>query len=167
MSPISATVFRFVDVTYAVGMRSTSLRHWLTRDQIKLFSERPEGTGWRTFSYADVAVIAITKALVGCGLDVAYANRVALEAADTPYFWTNTPPGALPALWRNKRLVLCPNGDECDCTTVFMREENEKIEIVDPDGAGNLFDENVIIIINIGKIIELAFARLDEISSSN
>lgn len=167
MSPISAAIFRFVDVTYAVGMRATSLRHWLTRDQIKLFSDRPDGTGWRKFSYADVAVIAITKALVGCGLDVAYANQIALDAAETPDWWTNTPPAVLPLRWRGQRLVLMPNGNECDAFTVLIREENEKIEIIDPEVSGNLLNAETIIMINIGKIIETAFARLDEISSYN
>jgi len=167
MSPISALVFRFSQVAYAADIQPTALRNWLTRDQIKLMSERPAGTRKRVFSYEDAAVIAITNELVGLGFDVKDANTIALDASRTPDFWTNTPPGALVAKWNNKRIILCWNGKSWNVKSVLSRNDGEMFQFIQPEVGEDVFDFTKIILLDAQAIIIRTFNLLTELANED
>lgn len=62
-------MYRFGQVASAIGVTEAALRNWLTRNNVALWSERPEG-GWRSFALRDVYVLALSAELVGYGAKV-------------------------------------------------------------------------------------------------
>lgn len=69
---------RFSDVALAIETSPKSLRNWLQRGQVELFTDRDDG--WHEFTYGDVAVLAIVRKLVDFGVGVPMASQIAHEA---------------------------------------------------------------------------------------
>ena len=77
MPPLLERKLRFSDVVFAIDTSPKALRNWLQRSQVSLISPTPLEGGWREFSLADVAVLALTRALVDFGINVEDASNLA------------------------------------------------------------------------------------------
>lgn len=105
--------FRFSDAIYAIGATPRALRNWLQRDQVKLISKRGADGSWRTFTYADIAILTLVRKLVGFGIGVETASLMAHEAIKNfPDFVKKMPQG-LPLAFANRVLIAWPeeNGE--------------------------------------------------------
>jgi hypothetical protein len=76
MAPINVKKFRFSDAVSVIETTPKSFRRWLLNPELKLpFSEA--GSGWREYTFADLAVLAIVRKLVDFGFDVGTASNFA------------------------------------------------------------------------------------------
>lgn len=107
---------RFSDVAFAIEATPKTLRNWLQRDQVTLFSDSG-GTGWREFSYPDVALLAVVRRLVRYGMKVeiadALAHKIVVEMPGEK--WMEMKGGRLASrFWQNRRVALWPTGEDDD-----------------------------------------------------
>lgn len=76
--------YRFGQTAAAIGVTGAALRNWMSRNEVDLWGERPEG-GWRSFSDRDVYVLALAAELVNYGAKVDEAvNAVQGAIANAP-----------------------------------------------------------------------------------
>ncbi|MCT8992042.1 MerR family transcriptional regulator [Chelativorans sp. SCAU2101] len=75
MNALMDRKLRFSDVAYAIDATPKSLRNWLQRKQVSLTTS--EGSGWREFNLADVAILALVRQMVDFGLTVEEASDFA------------------------------------------------------------------------------------------
>jgi hypothetical protein len=121
MSPISDPKLRFSDVVYAIETTPKALRNWLQREQVTLDSARPDEGGWRTFSFVDVAILAVTRRLVDFGITVENASKLAHTILThmqgdrwmmMAKGYKNAPPRILALFWANRSVLIAKEGDE-------------------------------------------------------
>jgi hypothetical protein len=82
---------------------------------VELVTDRGEDGGWREFSYADIAILAMVRKLVDFGIGVETASLMAREALKNfPLVLkhSNTPPEALTALFAPYLWVIWPEADD-------------------------------------------------------
>ena len=99
MAPINDKKFRFSDAVYVAETTPKSLRKWLQNPDMRLFFSG-QGTGWREFNFADLAVLAVMRKLVDFGLTIDTANtfaNVIIAGHGTSLFSHNTSPDVLVA----------------------------------------------------------------------
>lgn len=152
MSPLLQRKIRFSVAVYAIDVVAHVLRNWLARGQVNLVSERPDGT-WRTFAFADIAVLSIMRKLVDFGIGVDRANEIATRTlAARPFLFAhnNTPPAALAALWRPHVLFVWRQGsDYCDAVDCLPEGITAHLTIL------------------VGPTITQAFDRVEEMLSDD
>jgi DNA-binding transcriptional MerR regulator len=68
------TAYLFGQVAHAIGSSPKSLRNWMQRAQISF--DKPNVAGWRRFTEADVARLAIMRHLVDAAVPVGYADAI-------------------------------------------------------------------------------------------
>lgn len=78
MSGLTTRKLRFSDAVRGLGCTPKTLRNWAQRDQIKIFTPMVND-GWQTYCLADLAVLALTLAMVNFGLTVEAASGIAFE----------------------------------------------------------------------------------------
>ena len=107
-------VLRFSDVAFGIDTTPKALRNWLQRDQVALFSQPPEGAGWRRFCLADVAVLALVRKLVDFGVNVETASSLAVTIlADMQGGrWFESSALGFTMFWVNRYVVLVPSETE-------------------------------------------------------
>lgn len=94
--------FRFGQAAEAIGVKEAALRNWLSRNNVDLWGERPDG-GWRTFTARDVLILSLAAELVSFGAkvdDAVFAVQAAV--ADAP----GADPFELPATLYGARSVF-------------------------------------------------------------
>ena len=107
-------------MAFGIDITPKALRNWLSRDQVRLFSEEPE-SGWRKFTVADVAILALVRHIVPLGVQVETASRIAhtilemMNGADWARLTTDTDlPDLIGAGWGHSYVVLHPTGESDD-----------------------------------------------------
>lgn len=157
----SAKALRFSDAAYAIGKAPSTLRNWLQRNQVKLPGQHSEG--WREFTYADIAVLAIVAKLVSFGLKVETASAVAEELfrAYPDVFNCIIPnPETVEAMWNNRVLKLWPEGDSLELRVVDLWQVTRERHL---DSSGELVTASILL--DVGKILRVAFSRAIESNS--
>ena len=116
MAPISERKMRFSEVVFAINTSPKALRNWLQREQVQLVSERPEGA-WQHFTIADIAALALVRAIVDFGVGVETASRLArsilLEIQGKNWFklerdLTDVAP-SVSMFWTNRAILIFPD----------------------------------------------------------
>ncbi len=79
MNPLLDFKIRFSDAAYAIESTPKALRNWIQKGQVTLVSE--DTIGWREFSLAEIAILAVIRRLVNFGMKVEEANQLANDAA--------------------------------------------------------------------------------------
>lgn len=114
MAPLKRAVLRFSQAVHASGLKPKTLRNWLDRDSIELFSER--GDGWQEFSHADIAMLALLAELNGTGMTLPVASRIARAVIEDTGLVTGShvewPANALVGIFTNKLLLIWIEGEE-------------------------------------------------------
>lgn len=109
-------VARFSDVAFAIDATPKALRNWLQRDQVDLFSEAPEGGGWRKYPLIDVAILALVRQLVTFGINVetasSLANTILLKMQGRD--WLEREPGSFLMFWINRMVLITPDQGEAE-----------------------------------------------------
>ena len=77
MSAFLTPNIRISDAAAAVGMETKALRNWFTERKVSLTAERTSERGWRAFSFADVAWLAVMREFVRYGFQVEDAEAFA------------------------------------------------------------------------------------------
>ncbi|MCW0047193.1 hypothetical protein OIU13_11700 [Brevundimonas sp. BT-123] len=128
MPPKIEPSLRFSDVAFGIDITPKALRNWLSRDQVRLFSEEPE-SGWRRFTVADVAILALVRHIVPLGVQVETASRIAhtilemMNGKDWARLTTDEEfPDLLGSGWSNSYVVLHPNGEDDEEATGWSLE---------------------------------------------
>jgi|GEM_PF-3038099 len=128
MPPKIEPSLRFSDVAFGIDITPKALRNWLSRDQVRLFSEEPE-SGWRRFTVADVAILALVRHIVPLGVQVETASRIAhtilemMNGKDWARLTTDEEfPDLLGSGWSNSYVVLHPNGEADEEATGWSLE---------------------------------------------
>jgi len=111
---------RFSDVVYAIGSTPKAVRLWLQRGLVEIHTPKPEGGGWTEYSFRDIAILALVRALVNFGVDVPTASKIANTIMGDHFFPLeghvknpgNIPAGALASLWANRRIYLYREADD-------------------------------------------------------
>jgi hypothetical protein len=107
--PILDRKLRFGDAVFAIDATPKTLRNWLNRNQVRLPSGAEAASGWRVFSPADIAVLAVVRKLVEFGVPVEEASRIANAAfariAGMLLTYRNTPVPALIGAFNDR--ILC------------------------------------------------------------
>lgn len=153
MSPILEPKLRFGDVVYAIDTTPKVLRNWLQRDQVTLFTE--DTGGWRNFSYADIAVLAVVRKLVDFGCGVETASHLAVRAFEDrsalTFSYKNTPPEALIASWLTHWLIV-------------FQEHGDWQFINHPPAVRplDLEDVDAYLTVQVADVLKRAFARATE-----
>lgn len=75
---IKSESFRFTEAAKASGVKPKDLRNWVQRNKIRLSSPAPSDSSWRTFTVADMCILAVMRPLVGYGIGVTVSNHIAL-----------------------------------------------------------------------------------------
>lgn len=163
MNPVLEKKLRFGDVAYAIDSTPKALRNWLQRDQIKLFSEAPE-EGWREFSFADVAVLAIVRKIVDFGSRVEEASwlaHAAIQQMCPVERFQNIPPGALATIWHGRTLAIWVVGDTWHLNSFGSWQDAREIaQALTPSEGGE--PANSYIAINVEAVLRRAFDRATE-----
>lgn len=124
MPPKIDPTLRFSDVAFGIDITPKALRNWLARGQVRLFSDEPE-SGWRQFTVADVAILALVRHIVPLGVQVETASRLAhtilemMNGTDWARLTTDSDmPDLIGAGWSHSYVVLhpVPDGEEEDAT---------------------------------------------------
>ena len=79
MNPLLDFKIRFSDAAYAIESTPKALRNWMQKGQVTLVSS--DTSGWREFSLAEIAILAVIRRLVNFGMKVEEANQLANDAA--------------------------------------------------------------------------------------
>lgn len=132
MSATLAKKLRFSDVVYAIGTTPKSLRLWLQRGLVALHTPKPEGGGWTEYSFHDIAILALVRALVNFGVDVPTASSIANTIMGDHFFPQmnhlqnpdEMPAAALALTWSNRRLYLYRDGDDWCMKLVTLWESD-------------------------------------------
>ncbi len=123
---------RFADVVYAIGSTPKAVRLWLQRGLVEIHTPKPEGGGWTEYSYRDIAILALVRALVNFGVDVSTASDIANSILGDRFFDLmnerrdpeNMPARLLARIWSNKRLHLYRDGDDWKMRLVALCESD-------------------------------------------
>lgn len=114
MAPLKRPVLRFSQAVLASGLKPKSLRNWIDRGIVTLFSQREEG--WQDFSHADIAMLALLAEMNVTGMAPSVASGIARAViegtglvVDTPADW---PANALLLPLTNKLLLIWAEGEE-------------------------------------------------------
>ena len=94
--------FRFEDVLDALDMKPPTLRRWLQHGLIGNTAKGKAREGWALeFTYFDLAVLALVKAMTEFGVPVQVAHRIAVRLMrEHAGPWTgNEPPESLWSAW--------------------------------------------------------------------
>lgn len=75
---------RLADVAFAIEATPKTVRNWFERNQVELTFGGGHDGGWREFSIADVAVLAVVRKLVEFGMNVKAASDFANAALMSP-----------------------------------------------------------------------------------
>jgi hypothetical protein len=138
---------RFSDVVYAIGSTPKAVRLWLQRGLVEIHTPKPEGGGWTEYSFRDIAILALVRALVNFGVDVPTASSIANTIMGDHFFPQmnhlknpdEMPAGALALMWSNRRLYLYRDGDDWRMKLVALWESDmgrrKSIAQLDPDRA--------------------------------
>lgn len=107
---------RFSDVAFGIEAPPKTLRNWLQREQVDLFSDAPLSGGWRRFPLIDVAILALVRRLVTFGINVETASALAHTIlikmqGDT---WLELSPNQFIMFWINRGVLLTPNGADSE-----------------------------------------------------
>ncbi len=159
MSP--AKVLRFSDAHYAIGKAPSTLRNWLARGQIKLPGEHSEG--WREFSWADIATLAVVSRLVDFGVRVEAASSVTeflqKEFPDVFGLKLNRPDSML-LFWGNRVVRVWPEGDRLRVSAVELINQTRDKTL---KSTGERVD--AFILLDVSTILSVVFARASESNS--
>jgi hypothetical protein len=68
---------RIGDAAAAIGMETKALRNWFAKGKVTMLDTRESAKGWRGFSFADVAWLAIMREFVWFGFEVDTAEAFA------------------------------------------------------------------------------------------
>lgn len=151
MNAICDKKIRFSDAVFALDTTPKSLRKWMQNPDFELIADHPEGE-WKSFSYADIACLAIMRKLVDFCVGVAEANRVAREIVVTrlgPLIRSkNMPPEALNAVFQGFVLAAWKSHDEW------------KFTLLAPDSRSP--DESAVLIVHLSKVVRTACRRAIE-----
>lgn len=108
---------RFSEVAAAALVTPKSLRNWLQRYPVELYSVTPEGRDWRRFCLADLAVISLARHLLPFTGAVETASAAArtilrhMQGED----WLHASPSGFLSFWMVHRyVVLLPSGGPGD-----------------------------------------------------
>lgn len=114
MAPLKRPVLRFSQAVYASGLKPKSLRNWIDRGSVTLFSEREEG--WQEFSHADIAMLALLAEMNGTGMALPVATGIARAVIEDTGMVTGSqidwPANALVGIFTNKLLLIWVEGEE-------------------------------------------------------
>jgi hypothetical protein len=170
---------RFSDVVYAIGTTPKSLRLWFQRDLVQIHTPKPEGGAWTTYSFIDIAILALVRTFVNFGMGVPAASEVA-NAAMRDFFPQmlsvkdpdNMPAGAIALLWSNARLQLFQSGDEWQIRHVALWQSDldpardEGFDPHLPSGVARLRSElepaPVFLSIDVETVLRTAFERAND-----
>lgn len=75
MVTLKRPILRFSQAVEASGLKPKTLRNWLDRESVTLFSDRDKG--WQEFSYADIAMLALLAKMTDAGMPLASASACA------------------------------------------------------------------------------------------
>ncbi|MGE3917783.1 MAG: MerR family transcriptional regulator [Hyphomicrobiaceae bacterium] len=180
MNATLAKKLRFSDVVYAINGTPKSLRLWLQRGLVTIHTPKPEGAAWTTYSFIDIAILALVRQLVNFGVNVPTASAIANEVM-TAFFPKllnvqhpdKMPAGALAAMWTNRRLYVYPTEDDqwkMNCVALWEsglsehRDENFHPDL--PSGVALIRKEQepapVFLSIDVESVFRTAFERADE-----
>ncbi len=136
---------RTVHAAQATGLKVNSLKHWIAKGKLDLFSE---GQGWREFTLWDINLLAIFSALIQHGVPVKQANTLAREIVTrriNPHipFEEYSPISPLmvwngqfafvfrkDSNWHAVSLMIDPEGPLDEVLEKYLPEGNNTIEIV-------------------------------------
>jgi hypothetical protein len=114
MAPLKRPVLRFSQAVFASGLKPKSLRNWIDRGTVKLFSEREEG--WQEFSHADIAMLALLAEMNATGMALPVATGIARAVIEDTGLVTGThvdfPANALVGIFTMKLLLIWVEGEE-------------------------------------------------------
>jgi DNA-binding transcriptional MerR regulator len=68
---------RIGDAAASIGMETKALRNWFSNGHVKMLDARESAKGWRAFSFADVAWLAIMREFVRFGVGISDAESFA------------------------------------------------------------------------------------------
>lgn len=171
---------RFSDVAYAVDTTPKSLRLWLQRGLVKIHTPKPEGGGWTEYSFRDIGILALVRALVNSGVDVPTASSIANTITGDTFFPQlhylanpdNMPADTLASMWANRRLYLYRDGHAWRMKLATLWESdldpvrNEGFDPQRPSGVAALRKElepaPVFLSIDVEAVLRTAFERANE-----
>lgn len=114
MNPTTTATIRISDAAAAIGMNTKALRNWMKK--VKFIEDRDSDRGWRSFSFMDVAILAVMKQAVSFGFEVDDAEEFAVASifkAMGPMVQSkNMPPRAMLAGLTGKFLHVYHASDE-------------------------------------------------------
>lgn len=148
--------FRLAEAAFAAGIPQKTLRNWIERSQISLFSSRADGKGWRTFCLADIAHMALIRHLVEHGFKVLDADAVSRQLL-TGEASALTEEGVSTSLigWTNEAAIVRKHGGQG-----IVTRWPEK----DPFPASEMCDAALVLFI--GKILSEAVGRAIQLIKS-
>jgi hypothetical protein len=118
MPPLFEPKLRFSDAVYAIETTPKSLRKWLQNEDVILPTgvgdNGEEVKGWKTFSYGDLAILALMRSFVDFGCNVVDANQLAgtiIKASRSTMHSKNMPPDAFIACWLTRQILVWREND--------------------------------------------------------
>jgi len=138
---------RFSDVVYAISSTPKAVRLWLQRGLVEIHTPKPADGSWTEYSFRDIAILALVRSLVNCGIEVRQASEFANTIMGDHFFPQmrrlqnpeNMPAGALATLWHNLRIYLHREGDDWQMNLVALYDSDlgrrKFIAQQDPDRA--------------------------------
>lgn len=152
MDETLARKLRFSDVVYAIETTPKALRNWLQRKQVPLETPETDG-GWRDFSFSDIAILVLVRALLDFGIGVVDAGKIAKATIQffplpaKPRFKKpeETPVFALSIVWSNSRLLVYRTPDGWQLQRRLPWEKDEP--------------SNIYIVLDVEQILDRAFER--------
>lgn len=169
---------RFSDVVYAIGATPKSVRLWLQRGLVEINTLKPEDGGWTEYSFRDIAILALVRALVNFGVDVPSASNIANTIMGEHFFPElhhiknpdAMPAGALAVMWSNIRLHLYRDGDDwrMNLAELWASELGRRPDFDPelPSGVAALRREHepapVYLSIDVETVLRTAFERANE-----
>lgn len=114
MNPTTQATIRISDAATAIGMNTKALRNWMKK--VQFIEDRDNERGWRSFSFLDVAILAVMKQAVAFGFEVEdaeeFSGAAILKALGPLVQSKNLPPRAMLAALTGKFLHLYHASDE-------------------------------------------------------
>lgn len=144
---------RLVDAARAANTTVNSVKNWLARGQVDLFSDKPD-EGWREFFLWDVQLLALVRILINYGMPPSSAGNAA-RAIISEYISTPIPDDLFPLsakrLWLG-RVVL-----------IWRTKDNEwKVRDIISIEAIKEADLRSALIVDVSAVIDDIFERLRE-----
>lgn len=154
---------RFSDVAYAIDSPPKALRNWLQRRQVALFSD-DLSDGWREFSFADIAVLALVRKMVDFGVPVETANGLAHNAVAMFQIdrFKNMPPTVLATIWHNRTLVAWPTGSNSWALNSFGNWQDPRDIAAALTAEGQTTPASAYLSIDVEAVLRTAFERAQE-----